>query len=160
MRGAPAVGAALVAAWLSWKPFERNVGEKMLWAVVAFGAATIGFALSRNFALSLGLLACLGAADMISVFIRNSLVQLNTPDPMRGRVSAISGLAISASNELGELQSGLAAGLLGAAGAVAFGGVGAIVVTAIWAVIFPELRKARTFAPTFLHSDHAKEPAP
>jgi MFS family permease len=160
MRGAPAIGASLVAAWLSWKPFENNVGEKMLWAVVAFGAATIGFALSRNFALSLGLLACLGAADMISVFIRNSLVQLNTPDTMRGRVSAISGLAISASNELGELQSGLAAGLLGAAGAVAFGGVGAIVVTAIWAVIFPELRKARTFAPTFLHPDQAKEPAP
>ncbi|HEY6814426.1 MAG TPA: MFS transporter [Croceibacterium sp.] len=158
MRGAPAVGASLVAAWLSWRPFERDVGVKMLWAVVAFGAATIGFALSRSFALSLGLLAVLGAADMISVFIRNSLVQLNTPDTMRGRVSAISGLAISASNELGELQSGLAAGLLGAAGAVAFGGVGAIVVVAIWAVIFPELRKARTFAPTFLHPDQAKEP--
>ena len=102
----------------------------------------------------------LGAADMASVFIRNSLVQLNTPDTMRGRVSAINGLAISASNELGELQSGLAAGLLGAVGAVAFGGVGAIIVTAIWAVIFPELRKARTFAPTFLHSDQAKEPNP
>jgi hypothetical protein len=160
MRGAPAVGASLVAAWLSWKPLERNVGEKMLWAVVGFGAATIGFAFSTWFPLSLVLLALLGAADMVSVFIRNSLVQLNTPDTMRGRVSAISGLAISASNELGELQSGLAAGLLGAAGAVAFGGVGAIVVTAIWAVIFPELRKARTFAPTFLHSETAsKEPA-
>ena len=93
---------------------------------------------------------------MISVFIRNSLVQLNTPDAMRGRVSAISGLAISASNELGELQSGLAAGLLGAVGAVAFGGAGAIVVTAIWAWIFPELRKARTFAPTFLHEENAR----
>jgi MFS family permease len=163
MRGAPAVGASLVATWLSWKPFERNVGEKMLWAVVAFGAATIGFAFSRWFPLSLLLLALLGAADMISVFIRNSLVQLNTPDAMRGRVSAISGLAISASNELGELQSGIAAGLLGAVGAVAFGGVGAIVVTAIWALIFPELRKARTFAPTFLHSDqdpnNIREPA-
>jgi MFS family permease len=150
MRGAPAAGAALVAAWLSWKPLERNVGVKMLWAVVGFGAATIGFALSRNFMLSLGLLAALGAADMISVFIRSSLVQLNTPDGVRGRVSAISGLAISASNELGELQSGLAAGLLGATGAVAFGGAGAIVITAIWAWIFPELRRARTFAPTFL----------
>lgn len=159
MRGAPAVGASLVAAWLSWKPLQHNVGVKMLWAVVAFGAATVAFAVSRNFILSMGLLACLGAADMISVFIRNSLVQLNTPDTMRGRVSAINGLAISASNELGELQSGLAAGLLGAAGAVAFGGVGAIVITAIWAVIFPELRKARTFAPTFLHTDTSKEPA-
>jgi MFS family permease len=160
MRGAPAVGAALVAAWLSWKPLERNVGVKMLWAVVGFGAATIAFALSRNFALSLTMLALLGAADMISVFVRNSLIQLNTPDAMRGRVSAISGLAISASNELGEFRAGLMAGVIGAVGAVALGGVGAIVVTAIWAVIFPELRKARTFAPTFLHSDQAKEPTP
>jgi hypothetical protein len=96
---------------------------------------------------------------MISVFIRNSLVQLNTPDVMRGRVSAINGLAISASNELGELQSGLMAALLGAAGAVAFGGVGAIVVTAIWAVIFPELRRAKTFDSTYLHENLAKEPA-
>ena len=103
---------------------RHNVGVKMLWAVVVFGAATIGFALSRNFALQLALLALLGAADMVSVFVRNSLVQLNTPDVMRGRVSAISGLAISASNELGEMQSGLAAALLGATGAVVFGGVG------------------------------------
>jgi len=160
MRGAPAVGASLVAAWLSWRPLERDVGVKMLWAVVAFGAATTAFALSRNFALSLAMLGLLGAADMISVFVRNSLILLNTPDAMRGRVSAISGLAISASNELGEFRAGLTAGLLGAVGAVALGGVGAIVVVAIWAVIFPELRKARTFAPTFLHSDQAKEPAP
>ena len=158
MRGAPAVGASLVAAWLSWKPLENDVGVKMLWAVVGFGAATLGFALSRNFMLSLAMLGLLGAADMISVFVRNSLIQLNTPDAMRGRVSAISGLAISASNELGEFRAGLMAVLFGAVGAVAFGGVGAIIVTAIWAVIFPELRKARTFAPTFLHSDHAKEP--
>jgi len=136
----------------------------MLWAVVAFGVATIVFAVSRNFLLSLGALACLGAADMISVFVRNSLVQLNTPDNKRGRVSSISGLAISASNELGELESGLVAGLIGATGAVVFGGVGAIGVTAIWAWIFPELRRARTFAPTFLHEgqeqqDTTKEPA-
>ena len=163
MRGAPAAGASLVAAWLSWKPLENNVGVKMLWAVVAFGTATVAFALSRNFALSLVLLGALGAADMISVFIRNSLVQLNTPDAMRGRVSAINGLAISASNELGELQSGLMAGLLGAAGAVAFGGVGAIIVTALWAVIFPELRRAKTFDSSFLHPASAptnlREPA-
>lgn len=158
MRGAPAVGAALVAAWLSWKPLERDVGVKMLWAVVVFGAATVVFALSTNFALSLAMLALLGAADMISVFVRNSLVQLNTPDAMRGRVSAISGLAISASNELGEFRAGLMGGLLGAVGAVAFGGVGAIVVTALWAVIFPELRRAKTFDSRFLASD-TKEPA-
>jgi hypothetical protein len=100
----------------------------------------------------------LGAADAISVFIRNTLVQINTPDNMRGRVSSISGLAISASNELGEMQSGLLAGLLGrigligaasAVGAVVIGGAGAIVVTAIWAVIFPELKRAKTFAPQY-----------
>ena len=166
MRGAPAVGAAVVAAWLAWRPFEQNVGEKMLWAVVVFGAATVAFALSRDFLLSLALLAVLGAADMISVFIRSSLVQLNTPDNKRGRVSAISGLAISASNELGELRAGLFAAVMGATAAVAVGGAGAIVVTALWAWIFPELRRARTFAPKYLHEDDhlpenaVKEPAP
>ena len=134
-----------MALLLSFRPIETRVGPKMLWAVAAFGAATIGFALSRNFLLSLALLAIVGAADMISVFIRGSLVQLKTPDDKRGRVSAISGLAISASNELGEMQSGLAAALLGATGAVVFGGTGAIVVTAIWAWIFPELRRVQTF---------------
>ncbi|MXO72211.1 MFS transporter [Alteraurantiacibacter buctensis] len=157
MRGAPAIGAALTAAFLSWRPLENNVGVKMLWAVVAFGVATIAFGLSRSFALSLLCLAVLGAADMISVFIRSSLVQLYTPDNTRGRVSAISGLAISASNELGELQSGLVAAVIGATGAVVFGGVGAIFVTALWALIFPELRRARTFAVQY---QDAKEPAP
>ena len=160
MRGAPAVGAALVAALLSVRPLERNVGVKMLWAVVGFGVATIAFALSRNFALSLACLAVLGAADMISVFIRSSLVQLNTPDTMRGRVSSISGLAVSASNELGELQSGLAAALLGAVGAVVLGGAGAIMITALWAVIFPELRRARTFSSKYLHEAPREEPTP
>jgi len=157
MRGAPAVGASLVAALLSWRPLEKNVGVKMLWAVVAFGIATIVFGISRNFALSLFALACLGAADMISVFVRNTLVQLNTPDNKRGRVSSISGLAISASNELGEFETGLLAGLIGATGAVVLGGVGAIVITGLWAWIFPELRRAETFAPTFLHEDGQPE---
>lgn len=151
MRAAPAVGAAIVAFYLSFRPLERNVGIKMLVAVAVFGAATAAFGLSRNYALSLGILAILGAADMVSVFVRNSLIQLNTPDEMRGRVSSVSGLAISASNELGEMQSGVAAALLGATGAVIFGGVGAVIVTAIWAYTFPELRRARTFAPQFRH---------
>jgi Na+/alanine symporter len=86
---------------------------------------------------------------MVSVFIRSTLIQLNTPDNVRGRVSAISGLAISASNELGEMQSGLAAGLLGATGAVVFGGAGAILIVVLWAWMFPELRNARTFAPQY-----------
>lgn len=155
MRASPAIGAVLVAAWLSWRPLAHNVGVKMLWAVAAYGAATIAFGLSRDFFASLGFLALLGAADMVSVFIRNALVQLSTPDQVRGRVSSISGLAISASNELGEMQSGVAAALLGATGAVVFGGVGAIVVTVIWAVAFPELRRAKTFAPQYRTLDEA-----
>lgn len=149
MRAAPALGAAIVALWMSWRPLERNVGAKMLWAVAAYGAATLAFGLSRWMPLSLLFLALLGAADMVSVFVRTSLVQLNTPDEVRGRVSAISGLAISASNELGEMQSGVAAALLGATGAVVFGGAGAIVITVLWAFLFPELARARTFAPQY-----------
>ncbi len=139
-------GAALVAAFLARRPVEREVGAKMLLAVAAFGVATIGFGLSRNLFLSLAMLVLIGAADMVSVYIRTTLVQLHTPDTVRGRVSAISGLAISCSNELGDMQSGVAAALLGATGAVVFGGVGAIVVTLAWAIGFPELRRARTFA--------------
>jgi MFS family permease len=153
MRAAPAAGAGLVALYLAFRPLAHNVGAKMLWAVAVYGAATIGFGLSRSFPLSLGLLALLGAADMVSVFVRSSLVQLNTPDTMRGRVSSISGLAISASNELGEMQSGVAAAILGATGAVVFGGAGAIIITAIWALIFPELRWAKTFAPQYRQPD-------
>ncbi len=150
MRAAPALGAASVALWLSFRPLENEVGMKMLWAVAAFGAATIAFAFSRNFLLSLAILAVMGGIDMISVFVRSSLVQLFTPDDKRGRVSAISGLAISASNELGEMQSGLAAAVLGATGAVVFGGAGAIFVTLIWAWYFPELRRAKSFEPQAL----------
>ena len=155
MRAAPALGAASVALFLSFRPLEREVGVKMLWAVAAFGALTIAFAFSRFFVLSLAILAAMGAVDMISVFIRSSLVQLFTPDDKRGRVSAISGLAISASNELGEMQSGLAAALLGAVGAVVFGGAGAIVVTLVWAWYFPELRRARSFEPQELKREVA-----
>jgi MFS family permease len=158
MRGAPAVGAAVVAVILSWRPMAHNVGNKMLLGVAAYGLATIGFGLSRHFILSLVMLALLGAADMVSVYVRSSLVQLNTPDHVRGRVSAISGLAISASNELGEMQSGVAAALLGATGAVVFGGTGAIIVTVLWAWFFPELRNARTFAPQYRHQSDAPTP--
>lgn len=158
MRGAPAIGAALVAIILSWRPMAYNVGNKMLLGVAVYGIATIGFGLSRHFVLSLAMLALLGAADMVSVYVRSSLVQLNTPDRVRGRVSAISGLAISASNELGEMQSGVAAALLGATGAVVFGGTGAIIVTVLWAWFFPELRNARTFAPQYRHTSNESAP--
>jgi MFS family permease len=147
MRGAPAVGAALVAGLFAIRPLQHNVGIKMLWSVAAFGALTVAFGLSSHFLLSLGILALLGAADMLSVYVRSSLVQLHTPDMMRGRVSAVSGLAISASNELGELQSGLAAALLGPVGAVVAGGAAAIGIAGAWSYLFPELRRAKTFDP-------------
>jgi MFS family permease len=153
MRAAPALGAAAVGLFLSFRPIRHNVGVKMLVGVAVFGGATLAFGLSRSFPLSLAMLAILGAGDMVSVFIRNTLVQLNTPDDVRGRVQAISGLAISASNELGELQSGLAAAVLGATGAVVFGGAGAIIVTVLWARLFPELAAARTFAPQYRQKD-------
>jgi MFS family permease len=155
LRAAPAFGAAVVALWFSFRPLQNNVGVKMLWAVVVFGLATLGFGLSTSFYLSLALLIILGAADMLSVYVRSSLVQLNTPDQMRGRVSAVSNLAISASNELGEMQSGIAAAALGPVGAVVFGGIGAVMVTGIWAWLFPELRNARTFEPQ--HRDQKNE---
>ena len=149
LRAAPAVGAAVVALGLAFRPIERNVGVKMLWAVAAFGAGTVAFGFSTNFFLSLGLLVLMGAADMFSVFVRGTLIQLNTPDHMRGRVSAVSGLAISASNELGEMRAGSMAAVFGPIPAVVFGGIAAIGVTALWAWLFPELRRARTFEPQF-----------
>jgi len=147
MRAATAVGATVMGALLTVRPLSRNVGVKMLLSVAVFGLGTVAFGLSTTYWLSLALLALLGAADMVSVFIRSTLVQLHTPDAMRGRVGAISGLAISASNELGEMESGLAAALLGATGAVVMGGIGAFAVTVIWAVIFPQIRRTRSFSP-------------
>ncbi len=156
MRAMPGAGAAVVAFFLSWRPIEREVGAKMLLGVAGFGLATVGFGLSTNFVFSLACLAALGAADMVSVYIRSALEQLSTPDEMRGRVGAISGLFISASNELGEMQSGTAAALLhSAVAAVVFGGVGAILVTIAWAFIFPELKNARTFAPQYREKEQA-----
>jgi len=149
MRAAVAFGSVAVAVGLAIRPIEHNVGVKMLWAVAVFGAGTVIFGLSTNLLLSLGVLVVMGAADMFSVFVRGTLIQLNTPDHMRGRVSAASGLAISASNELGEMRAGAMAAALGPVGAVVIGGAGAIGVTALWAWLFPELRRARTFEPQF-----------
>lgn len=147
LRAAPAVGATLVALFFSVRPLKTNVGAKMLGAVAAFGLATIVFGLSRWILLSLACLAVLGAADMFSVYVRSSLIQLHTPDAMRGRVGAVSSLFISASNELGEAESGFLAALMGPVTAVVAGGAGAIAVTLLWAKLFPELRRARTFDP-------------
>lgn len=142
LRSSPAVGALLVAGVLAARPIRRQAGVRMLLAVGLFGVATVVFALSRSFALSVACLAVLGGADMVSVYVRQSLVQIATPDAMRGRVSAVSTLFIGASNELGEFESGVVARLLGPVGAVAFGGAGAVAVTALWAWLFPSLRKA------------------
>jgi MFS family permease len=144
---APAVGAAITALIFSFRPLRTNVGAKMLWAVVIFGAATIVFGLSRSMPLSLVALFVVGSADMFSVYVRQSLIQLHTPDAMRGRVGAVSQLTISASNELGEAESGFLAALIGPVAAVVAGGVGAIVITALWARRFPELRLALSFDP-------------
>lgn len=145
LRAAPALGATLTAIFFSIKPLRTNVGVKMLSAVVVFGLATVVFGISKSYILSVSMLALLGAADMFSVYIRQSLIQLHTPDAMRGRVGAASTLAISASNELGEARSGFTAAWIGPITATVAGGVAAVAVTLIWAVWFPELRRARTF---------------
>lgn len=144
---APAIGAAITALWFSFRPLRNNVGPLMLLSVAAFGGATVVFAFSTSMALSLAMLFIVGCADMFSVYIRQSLIQLHTPDDKRGRVSAVSQLTISASNEFGDFFSGSLAFLIGPVAAVALGGVGAIVTVGLWAVLFPVLRTTRTFEP-------------
>jgi MFS family permease len=147
LRAAPAIGAMLTAAFFSIRPLKHNVGVKMLVAVAAFGIATIIFGMSQSMPLSLACLAILGAADMFSIYVRQSLIQLYTPDRMRGRVGAVSSLFISASNELGEAESGFLGALIGPIAAVIAGGVGAIGVVVLWSWWFPELRLAKSFEP-------------
>jgi len=141
LRGAIAAGALLTTIILTGHHFTRGTGRRMFAGVIVFGAATIIFGISRNLAVSLIALFVMGAADTISVVIRMSLVQLRTPDDMRGRVSAINYLFINASNNLGDFESGIAAGLMGAIPAVIFGGVGCILVALAWAKFFPALTR-------------------
>ena len=140
LRAAPATGAALTAFLLARWPIERGTGGKMFGAVAVFGIATIVFGLSQNFFLSLAALFVLGASDMISVFVRSSLINLATPDEMRGRVGAVNMLFIGASNELGEFESGVTAAWFGTIPAVIVGGAGTLAVVAIWMWLFPPLR--------------------
>jgi MFS family permease len=140
LRGAPAVGALLTTAVLARRPIGRRVGMRMFQAVIIFGLATVVFAVSHLIWLSLLALAVMGAADMVSVVIRLSLVQLATPDDMRGRVGAVNFLFINASNQLGEFESGVAASLFGAMPAAVLGGIGTIVVALLWMKLFPALR--------------------
>lgn len=141
LRSAPAVGAATVAALVAAFPLRRRAGIVMLVCVLVFGIATIAFGLSRSFALSLVALLVLGAADMISVVVRSTLIQTRTPDEMRGRVGAVNMVFIGASNELGEFESGVTAAWLGPETAVLIGGIGTCIVVLLWAVLFPALRK-------------------
>ena len=159
LRAAPAIGATLTAAFFAFRPLKSEVGLKMLVAVGVFGGATIVFGLSRSMPLSLACLTLLGAADMFSVYVRQSLIQLHTPDEMRGRVGAVSSLFISASNELGEAESGFLAALIGPVAAVVAGGVGAILIVGVWARQFPELRLARSFDPPDLPGAPQQEKA-
>jgi MFS family permease len=142
LRSAPALGAGAMALSLARRPMARHAGAKLFTCVALFGVATIVFGLSRSFPLSLAALACLGAADMVSVVIRQTLVQINTPDDMRGRVSAVNSIFIGASNQLGEFESGTTAAWLGTVPAAVLGGVGTIVVVSLWAILFPALRRA------------------
>lgn len=141
LRSAPAVGAVVVGLILAHRSLGRHTGRTMFIAVAIFGIATIVFGLSRNFIVSLLALAVLGAADMISVFVRQNLVQRSTPDSMRGRVNAVNFLFIGASNELGEMESGATAAWFGSIEAVVAGGVGTLIVMGLWAWLFPQLRR-------------------
>jgi MFS family permease len=142
LRSGPAIGATAVALMLAAKPIRSKAGLFMFGGVATFGLATCLFALSKNLWLSVTALAVLGGADMLSVYVRQTLVQLVTPDAMRGRVAAVSSVFIGASNELGEFESGVVARFLGPIGAALFGGIGALIVTGAWAGLFPALRKA------------------
>lgn len=141
LRAAPAAGALLMSVWLTRWPLERHVGRQLLGAVAVFGLATLVFGVSTSLWLSLAALAVSGAADMVSVVVRQTLVQLETPDAMRGRVSAVNSVFIGASNQLGEFESGATAALLGPVGSVVLGGVGTVLVAALWVKAFPSLAR-------------------
>ncbi|MET0545863.1 MAG: MFS transporter [Caulobacterales bacterium] len=144
LRAAPAIGGLAASIYLTRKPLTRHLGRWMLSAVIVFGVGTVAFGLSRNLALSCLCLAITGAADNISVFVRHNLVQILTPDAMRGRVGSVNMLFISASNELGEFESGVAARFLAPVGAVLFGGIGSIFIGLVWGKLFPKLRDTDT----------------
>jgi MFS family permease len=142
LRCAPGVGAAVIGLILAHRTIQRRAGNRMLFCVAGFGIATIVFALSRNLWLSLAALAAAGGFDMVSMVIRQTLVQVSTPDAMRGRVSAVQWMFIGASSELGEFESGATAALFGTVPAALLGGAGTLVVVALWSKLFPELRSA------------------
>jgi MFS family permease len=147
LRAAPAVGAAAMAVLLAYKPLRNRVGKIMLFCVAGFGVFTIVFGISRSLELSLVALVLVGASDMVSVVVRGTLVQIATPDAVRGRVNAVDMIFIGASNELGEFESGLTAHWFGTVPAVILGGLGTLIVVSLWAWMFPELRDADRLTP-------------
>ncbi len=144
MRAAPAVGAVIMSLFLARHPIRRRVGRIMFYAVIIFGISTLVFAVSTSFALSIAALTVLGASDVVSVVIRSALVQLKTPDEMRGRVSAVNSLFIGTSNQLGEFESGTTAAWFGTVPSVVIGGIGTIIVALMWMKLFPELLGVKT----------------
>ena len=143
LRCAPGVGAVLTALWLAHRPLGRRQGGLMLWCVFGFGLFTVVFGVSRSMAVSLVALAFAGACDMVSVVVRSTMVQLGTPDHMRGRVSAVNTMFIGASNEMGQFESGITAQWFGTVPAVILGGLGTMAVVAAWVKLFPQLRQER-----------------
>jgi len=141
LRSAPGLGAGIMAIAIAHRPLKNRAGATMLWCVAGFGLCTVIFGMSRSFAISLAALFLVGATDMVSVIVRATLIQVKTPDEMRGRVNAVDMIFIGASNELGQFESGITAQWFGAVPAVILGGIGAIVVTALWAWMFPQLRR-------------------
>jgi MFS family permease len=145
LRSSPALGAGIMALALAFRPLRRNIGVWMLGGVAVYGLATIGFGLSAHLPLTISLLVISGAADMLSVTVRHTLIQVATPDAMRGRVSAVSMVFINTSNELGEFESGITAHWWGTARAIVVGGVGTVAIVLAWLGLFPALRKADSF---------------
>ena len=136
-----------MALILAYRPMRRNAGRTMLWCVAGFGLFTVLFGISHSLVLSLIALVFVGATDMVSVIVRATLIQVHTPDEMRGRVNAVDMIFIGASNELGQFESGLAAHWFGTVPSVVLGGIGTIVVTGLWAWFFPALRKFQSLLP-------------
>lgn len=160
LRAAPALGALCVSLFLARHPLRRKAGHKLFLCVGLFGVATILFGLSRNLALSLIALAIAGGADMVSVVVRSSVLQLATPPEMRGRVSAVNSMFLGASNELGEFESGATAQWLGAVRATVAGGIGALIVTGLWSWFFPSLRETDELSSKALRASHQETQQP
>lgn len=157
MRTAPAIGALIVSIYLAYFPMQNRVGMKLFAALAVFGAATMVFALSTNLIVSLIALAFVGGSDVISMVIRSSLVQLQTPDELRGRVNAVNSLFIGTSNQLGEFESGMLAGFTGARAAAVIGGIGTLAVAGLWMYLFPSIRKLQSLVDESDSQESVKE---